>query len=258
MNPEETPSTRYIGKCVYCDSTDNLTNEHIVPRGLKGHWQLLKASCKACNQITSAFETNVLRKELILLRAASGWPTRHPKNRPKEFSFKVEKDGHKEEIVLPVADCPPFFMMLVFEPPRYIADYSYEKGVEVRGFTMHGPSQAKLKGKLNVDSILLTASFFGNCFERMLAKIGYGMTILAYGPDALEKCYILPCILARKDDAGYWVGSSGRHASSLPAEKALHRIFLTKHGREVAALIRLIANYQTPEYLVIVGKLKQI
>ena len=55
---------------------------------------------------------------------------------------------------------------------------------------------------------------------------------------------------------GYWVGSSGRDIAALPVEKPLHRIFLTVKGNEISASIRLFANYYTPEYLVIVGKLK--
>lgn len=256
MNHEAIPLTRDIGRCIYCGSTDNLTDEHIVPKGLGGPWQLLKGSCKVCNRITSAFERSVLREQLMLPRAALGLPTYHPKNRPQEFSFEVEKDGRKENIVLPVTNCPPLFMMLDLEKPRYIAKYAYEKGVKVKGWSLHGASAENLKDRLNVRSISLAMEFSGNCFERMLAKIAYGMIILTYGPNALEKCYVLPCILGQKDDAGYWVGSSGKHASTLPAEHVLHGVFLTRNGKELGALVRLFAKHQTPEYFVIVGKLK--
>jgi len=258
MNPESVPLTRYIGRCVYCGSTESLTDEHIVPHGLKGPWQLLKGSCQACNQITSAFEKRVLREQFILPRTTLGLPTYHPQKRPQEFSFEVEKNGHKETIVLPGTECPPLFVMLTVEKPRYIEDYDYEKGVKVIGASLHGPELLKIKEKLRIDSLSVKVNISGNCFERMLAKIAYGMTILAYGPSALEECYVLPCILGSKDDAGYWVGNSGRDFAALPVEKQLHRIFLMVKGNEVGASIRLFANYQTPEYLVIVGKLKQV
>lgn len=257
-NPEPVPLKRYIGRCIYCGSTENLTDEHILPRGLKGPWKLLKGSCLSCNQITSAFEKHVLREQFILPRAALGLPTYHPKKRPQKFSFGVEKEGHKETIVLPVSNCPPLFMMLTLKKPRYIEDYDYEKGVKVTGASLHGPELSKIKEKLKIDSLSITANISGNCFERMLAKIAYGMTILTYGPDALGECYVLPCILGQKDDAGYWVGSSGRDFAALPVEKQLHRIFMMVKGNEVGASIRLFANYHTPEYLVIIGKLKQV
>lgn len=257
MNPESVPLTKYIGRCVYCRSIENLTDEHIVPRGLKGPWKLGKGSCQVCNQITSAFEKSVLREQFILPRAVLGLPTYHPKKRPHKFSFDVEKNGHKETIVLPRTECPPIFVMMTLQKPRYIADYDYEKGVKVTGASLHGPELLKIKERLKIDSLSVTVNISGNCFERMLAKIAYGMTIFAYGPDALEECYVLPCILGQKDDTGYWVGSSGRDFSVMPKEKPLHRIFLTLKGNEVGALIRLFASYQTPEYHVIVGKLKQ-
>lgn len=256
MDSEAIPLMRHIGKCIYCGSTDNLTDEHIVPHGLNGPWQLTEGSCQSCNRITSNFERDVLRRQFFLPRAALGLPTYHPKNRPKQFSFDIERGGHKEKLVLPVADCPPIFMMLWLEKPRYVATYEYAKGVNVKGSSLHGPNPINLKDKLGIEGFSMTMDFSGNCFEQMLAKIAYGMTILAFGPDALEKCYVLPCILGQKDDAGYWVGSSGRDADKLPAENVLHRVFLAVNGKEVGALVRLFASYQTPEYLVIVGKLK--
>lgn len=256
MNPEPVPLTRYIGRCIYCGSTENLTNEHIVPRGLKGPWQLHKGSCQACAKITSGFEKSVLKQQFILPRTALGLPTYHRKKRLQKFSFEVEKNGHKETIVLPGTECPPLFMMLIVKKPRCIADYDYEKGVTVTGASLHGPSLLKIKAKLNIDSLSITQTFSGTSFVRMLAKIAYGMTILSYGLGALAECYVLPCILGQKEDVGYWVGSSGRDFAALPVEKHLHRIFLMEKANEIGASIRLFANYRTPEYLVIVGKLK--
>lgn len=257
MNTEGIPLTRYIGKCVYCGSTDTLTDEHIVPYGLKGPWQLLKGSCEACNQITSAFEGTVLREYFKLVRAALDLPTRRPRNRPKEFSFEVDREGRKENIVMPVTDCPAIFMMLKLEEPGHIVKHGSENSIKTVAVRLHGLNPTKLKDKFGIEGISIKAHFSGNCFERMLAKIAYGMTILAYGPKALKECYVLPCILGLKDDVGHWVGSSGKHASTSPAEKkVLHRIRLTTNNGEVSVLIRLFANYQTPEYLVIVGKLK--
>jgi hypothetical protein len=93
MNPTEIPLNRYIGKCIYCGSEKNLTDEHVVPYGLKGSWKLLKASCANCSKITSVFERFVLRSQFMLPRADLKLPTYHPKKRPKEFSFEVERNG---------------------------------------------------------------------------------------------------------------------------------------------------------------------
>jgi len=256
-NLESTPTERHIGKCVYCGSTNNLTDEHIVPYGLNGPWQLLKGSCGACNKITSAFEGTVLREYFTLARAALGLPTRRPRNRPKEFSFEVDREGRKDNIVVPVADYPVIFMTRSLEEPGYIVKRSNKNSVMTIAVNVHGLKPTELEGKFGIEGISINAHFSGHCFERMLAKIAYGMTILAYGYEALKQCYVLPCILGLKHDAGYWVGSSGRHISTLPKEnKVLHRISLATNNGEIRIFIRLFAHYGTPEYLVIVGKLK--
>jgi hypothetical protein len=257
-NPESTPIERHIGKCVYCGSTDNLTDEHIVPYGLNGPWQLLEGSCKACNKITSAFEGTVLHEYFTLARAALGLRTRHRRNRPKEFSFEVDREGRKDTIKVPVTDCPAIFMMRILEEPGYIVKRGNEDSVKTIAVSLHGINPTELEDKFDIEGISINAHFSGgHCFERMLAKIAYGMTILAYGSEALKECYVLPCILGLKHDVGYWVGSSGRRISTLPAEKkVLHRIGLALNNGEIRIFIRLFAHLKTPEYLVIVGKLK--
>ena len=96
VNSESLPDKRYIGECIYCGSTENLTDEHIVPHGLSGKWQLLEGSCQDCAKITSRFEESVLRKQLILPRTALSLPTYHPKKRPKNFSFDKRISLHKQ------------------------------------------------------------------------------------------------------------------------------------------------------------------
>lgn len=75
-----------VGRCIYCGSkTLPLTDEHIIPLGLKGYWILSKASCKACATITSKFEMDILRSALGEVRFGLDLPTRHPKKRPDKL-----------------------------------------------------------------------------------------------------------------------------------------------------------------------------
>jgi len=254
------PLSKYIGKCIYCGSTDNLTNEHIVPHGLGGPWQLISASCKECAKITSAFERDVVKEFFILVRTKLGLPTYHPSNRPTTFALMV-KIGEKEEVVeVPVSDCPTLFMMPQLEKPGYIRKDTQGKGMSVTGMSLHG-KENELRGfktKRNVDSISITTEL-RTSFARVLAKIAYGMAVAGHGLEMIEEAYVLPCILGKKDDVGQWVGCEDPHKSPalLPQEQYLHRIDLLRKKNEVGARIRLFANYQTPEYLVIVGRLKE-
>jgi hypothetical protein len=251
------PVSKYIGKCIYCGSADNLTDEHIVPRGLGGPWKLLSASCNECAKITSGFERDVVRGFFILVRTKLGLPTYHPKKRPDSFSFMVTVDGKEEVVNFPVSDCPTLFMMPQFEKPGYIRKDTQGKGILVTGMSLHGKGLRELKTKYNVQNISITVEL-RTSFARVLVKIAYGMAVLWYGLDMIEEAYVLPCILGKKDDVGQWVGCEDPHKSLdlLPRERFLHRIDLLTKKSEVGARIRLFANYQTPEYLVIVGRLK--
>jgi hypothetical protein len=253
------PFSKHIGKCIYCGSAGNLTNEHIVPRGLGGPWQLLNASCKECAKITSGFERDVVHEFFILVRTKLGLPTYHPQKRPDNFSFMVTIDGKEETVNFPVSDCPTLFMMPQLEKPGYIRKDTQGKGMSVTGMSLHGKENELrgLKAKHNVKSLSFTAELHTS-FARVLAKIAYGMVVLQYGLDMIEEAYVLPCILGKKDDASQWVGCENPHKSPalLPREQHLHRIYILINKNEVGARIRLFASYQTPEYLVIVGRLK--
>lgn len=252
----ETIKERYIGRCIYCGSADNLSKEHIVPYGLNGQWLLLKASCQSCQNITSVFEGNALRKQFLLARSVLKLPTYTPGNRPTQFIFVGEKDGQKVTCTLPVDKCPIFFQMLHLKKPAYIADYNYEKGINVIGSSLHAKNPKRILEAMAMDTINWPTTFEATSFERMLAKIAYGMVILQYGPDTLEESYVLPCILGEKDDVGKWVGS-GRDFDKLPRSKEDHMITTRrKENGEVYVFVRLFASFHTPEYLVIVGRLR--
>lgn len=255
MPPSESAATRYIGQCIYCGSSSGLSDEHVVPYGLAGPWKLKKASCQNCSSITSAFERDILRGQFSLGRSALGLPSRRRDQRPQEFEFVVRKAGVTRTVKVPVASCPALFIMPHLKRPRCIGNYEYKAGFVVTGCSLHGPDREKVKNSLG-EQFSLTQSTSGS-FPRLLAKIAYGIAVLQYGLDAFGETYVLPCILGQKDDVGFWVGCPDEPTLIRPKESAMHRIELSERGNELVSLVRLFANFQTPDYLVIVGKLKE-
>jgi len=43
---------KFVGKCIYCHSTENLHDEHVIPESLNGVRLLKKGSCGGCGRIT--------------------------------------------------------------------------------------------------------------------------------------------------------------------------------------------------------------
>ena len=96
---------RFVGRCVYCDSTSDLSDEHVVPLGLGGTWILEDASCAHCRDTTSKVELRVLREHFLALRTVAEMPTRRKRERRallpqklivhgRETSFDLPRDQH--------------------------------------------------------------------------------------------------------------------------------------------------------------------
>ena len=122
---------------------------------------------------------------------------------------------------------------------------------------MHDSKVKEFAKEHNLESIFFAAPM-RNTFAQLLAKIAYGMAVAKYGIDAISEVYVLPCILGTKDDVGRWVGCEDSKITPdlLPRVKPFHMIELLETNKEISAKIRLFASFQTPEYLVIVGKLR--
>ena len=64
-----------FGRCIYCGSdggTEGLRDEHIMPFCLGGNAIIEKASCKACEAITSYLDGYMGRRVFYELRVHSG------------------------------------------------------------------------------------------------------------------------------------------------------------------------------------------
>jgi hypothetical protein len=80
-----------VGYCIYCGSARHLTDEHIIPLGLRGRLVLPNASCSVCSIKTSKVERTCLRTMYGALRLVYGLPTRRKSSRPKALQLKVKR-----------------------------------------------------------------------------------------------------------------------------------------------------------------------
>lgn len=253
-----------VGKCIYCGSTSDLTDEHVFAYGLGGDDVLPKASCKPCAEITGAFEQDVLRGLWWLARAVLNFPTRHPKDMPKEFKVNVEtKDGTQKVITLSEDERFGIAGFPEYAPPAILAPRPFLPGILITGHRMigFGNSLEDIAKKYNLASINGSITYKGTGFARMLAKIALGVAVARFGIDNLDKIYVRDSILNKKDDVGMWVGSDyweaprehleqegkSRHASSIGVDD----------NGNVQVRIRLFSfSPFSPAYLVVVGHLR--
>ncbi|MDX6501371.1 MAG: hypothetical protein QOG23_4631 [Blastocatellia bacterium] len=249
---------RLIGQCIYCGTTaGRLQDEHTVPYGFNGGSILLKASCKKCADITSAFETVVLRDTLSAGRAAVGAKTRHRKQREKDLPMYVVRNGKEEEIRAPWQAHWKVMPLPVFEPPAFLDGRDYKGGVEAHRLDItwvgEGPQEiAKIHGADDVAFKLSNPMKVASSFAKLVAKIGYGTVIMNFGLAAIEEAFVVPAILGKRDDIGRWVGCDGQRIMGKEYNLWSTRIEVLR-GLFLAR-VKLFAKADGTEYLIVVGR----
>lgn len=252
-----------VGICIYCGSTEKLENEHIIPYGLQGNWILPKSSCRKCSNITKSFEGRLLRGVFLPARAAEGFQTRRPKERPKFYPIKVSREGKEEKINVTIDNHLTILTMPLFAPASYISKGHYEKGIDLIGTEIirFSDSPEKIGKRLRADEISTTCAFQPVDFARMLAKIAYSFAVAEYGLSAIEEAYVLPAILGKKDDMGRWIGSDS-FKFELEKKGALHilgKVVVdwkqnSDNEKLIVVKVKLFANSGISGYEVIVGR----
>ncbi len=192
-----------VGRCIYCGSAADLSDEHIIPYALNGKWGLPDASCKSCSMITSQFEGNVLRGPLLPARSVTQFSTRHPRNRPTEYPIII--DG--KPINVTSKDLVATVHLPIILQAAYFDGREYTSGIVLIGVEniVFGKDNLHNYKENNTIKIISTYNYID--FFRMIGKIGYSYAVANYGLLAIKKTYILPSILGETDDIGKWIGS---------------------------------------------------
>ncbi len=250
------PERIEVGRCIYCGTSAKLSDEHVIPRGLGGNLVLARASCPRCAEITSRFERNILRSPQVLaLRAAFGLPTYHPKNRPDTFRLTVTRNGEDEVLEVPTHQTLLGFPSPNFPPPGFLSGASV-RGISVTGIGLElvgGLSPKALSQMHKAEGLAVEVKFSSVAFAQLLAKISYGSAVAMLGLDSMEEVFVLPSILAQRDDIGTWVGCPPGAFDEEPGQiRDLHEVrILQNQSRTLMAVVRLFRGVQ---YQVIIGR----
>lgn len=260
--PEQAPR-RYkpVGRCIYCQATDGLTDEHIVPLGLGGQLLLPKASCRRCNEWTSKAERTCMRTMYGPLRLLYDLPTRRPSDRPATLALKVKRSSSSEWESAQVAQGEYPFLILFpqMEEPGAIngVEMSAAEGPAERNFWIRGASPSydfnalleRLCGELRVHSVMPEARHDMPAFCRVLSKIAYAYAVAELGFDIAKSPVARLATDGDLSHCRYFIGGT---SGQEPPRNVLHELsihFFPMYPRPVVRL-RLLAKLGTPAYLV--------
>ena len=250
-----------VGFCVYCGSTQNLTDEHILPLALNGTAVLPKSSCQHCAKETGRIEQVLLRGSLWPARVFRDLKSRTKhRDAPKTYPVTAVFGCKELELSIAIDKLPILIPFPIFAPPRVMSGKPLANGIDILGVDTicFGTSPEELVRELNANEIRIGKSENPNIFARVLAKIAYSY---AYAEGALkdlaEPSPVVPAILGKSQNIGNWVGILDHSNQSHP--RALHRIELMheEQRRLLLAEVQLFADSQTPSYVVVLGRLSE-
>ena len=241
-----------IGKCIYCSSKKDLSNEHIVPYGLGGPWVLKKATCRKCADLTSRLEFDVLRKSFITLRASQRLPTR--RSLPTNFNIEAKFKARTETSTLQISpDYLPVCFPL-YDPPSFFDHRHVIKGSTIKGLhhVIVNPNLQEYLRERGVTKIKTSVVFQGGSFERMISKIAYGYAVANYGLDNIKEKCILPIIMGEDQEINRFFGCEN---NEITISHLYHRVRTEESGGLIVGKVQLFGIYGAPVYAVIVGHL---
>lgn len=244
------------GVCIYCGKSNaKLTDEHVLPVFLGGFHVLKGASCDACARITSRFELDVARRLWGDARASYDAPSRRKKLRQKAIVLDdIVTPGGK--ITIPFREYPAPMVFYLMRTAGALL--GLPEDIDLSGAWQFRAAVDKERIKAFEDKYpgRLTAKFrhVPESFGRLIAKIGYGQILCSLAPSDFQSV-CLPYILGQKNNVSYVVG--GRWSLPEPTPGigySLSSHFIgTAHRGLLIAEIRMVANWQTPVYHVVVG-----
>jgi hypothetical protein len=254
----DTRQTKQIGRCIYCGETEGkLTDEHVTPLGLSGLLVLLDASCERHSKITSALERKILRG-LFAARAALSTRTRRKKKRAAAYPMLVERAGQIERVDAVWQDHWKVIQLPIFPLPACIDGRPYTSGIECTSMDTFELAEKgeEIAKKHNAERVL-PPNYSAEEFARFVAKMAYGYAVERYGLEAFETVYVLPAMLGESNNIGQWVGCSDRR--ELPIRQCNVSVgFKIIPGDDLIVKIKMFAQFDGAEYVVVIGKVKEI
>jgi hypothetical protein len=256
-----------VGICIYCGSTNNLSDEHVLPYGLGGDLILRKASCSVCAKETCKLEQRLLRGHWWPYRQFLGLPSRRKGEQIPDLKVTVKKlNGIDTFAMLPMVK-HSIAMIFEFDPPSILegrkridtpcAPRMYMK------YLSDFPSSVSIDGvpyKLQADEKLeIPINFDASDLCRFLAKVAHGYAISRRGINSCSQFFLQPIILGEAQGALTFVGgSSSPFIGPRLSGSGLHVMLDRINDSFLTVYIQLFRDHGDPPpiYEVVVGKVK--
>lgn len=257
-----------VGTCIYCRRSPPdvvLTDEHIIPDGLRGDLLLPKSSCLECAKVTGRVEQWALRHILAQPRGALGVKSR--KKRPKQthLKMKVGPENDQTETEVPFMEEMPAFLILFTSDllPGILRGASKDEPPQLR-VMLATQSDFNERGKKTIGegSYRYGMWMHVGVFGQMIAKICHAYAVAVLGLNGFEP-FLTSYILASEPEFdGFRIASimtighgDELHDISISYENApIPTAVGTAFQQVYVVRFRLFAPLNGPAFICVVGK----
>ncbi len=179
--------------------------------------------------------------------------TRRPKQRPSCLPLVLESNGIQQTIQVPSNEYPLYLPTPLFPAPGCLtgAPESPRIATDLRFLHIAGPSLETVVQRYAVEFAGARLNYSPSEFARTLAKIAFTAAVYVLGLAPFTGSPIRRVILGEDLSVSRWVGSW--NGKPLNEPKALHAMKVLASGTDIHVVLRLFAQFETPEYLVVLG-----
>jgi hypothetical protein len=216
-----------FGCCIYCGSdggADGLRDEHMMPYCLGGNAIIRRASCKACEAITSYLDGYLGRKVFYELRVHSDIQTRNPKERPAHLKATLQVAGELEVRSFPAKEQPYAVALLIWDVPGVLVSHALttEFPGEGKHFFYYVPES--LQAELPQGQFLVNAASNTTTFARAIMKIAYCHTVTELGLTGFRRLVSPRIILGQYPYVAHFIGCKLENPPAPLARNQMHTV----------------------------------
>src|SRR5690554_2542178 len=122
-----------LASCMYCGSTETLTDEHVIPYAMGGTLVFPASSCKKCAAATSRDELRVLRGFMYEGRLVAGLPSRRKKKQPVNIKrILLRPDGTELTRDLLLQNGVAVIHLPIFQMPGILYGGGLNNGIQIK------------------------------------------------------------------------------------------------------------------------------
>jgi hypothetical protein len=253
-------------RCIYCGASGSaaqrLGDEHIIPLSFGGNLILPRASCRACERLTTAIEDHCVKGMISTARPHLGIAGRQKRRNPlSRGPVYIDTHARRETRSAPIGEHPGAIIMPIAPYPAALAGAALpdrDEPVSVRiAIKPMSADLAARASKFTPGRVSLTKGLSALMFYKFVAKIAHAYTAAELGVESYTP-FLINLIRGEEPmHASHFIGSGTGPPFDPPSVGILHELnFIPQLNDLIVVRLRFFAELDMPTHYAVVGVLR--